>query len=70
VEPSEELDVVLAAAVDAAATMLTPRVGEAGEEALRTAVVQSLSARIDSVVQAERGITIAEFQGVGPVDWT
>lgn len=59
---------MIAAALEDAAEGLSPREGAAGEEALRSALVEALRRRFDGVVETERSVAIAEFQGVGPVD--
>lgn len=62
-------DAVVRAAIVEAAEGLSPRADEAGEEALRTALVVALCrSRPDWTVETERGVSIDEFQGVGAVD--
>lgn len=63
------IDAVLGAAVVEAVSRLRPRASEAGEEALRAALVGALRRRrAEWVVDTERRVSIPEFQGVGPVD--
>jgi hypothetical protein len=65
---TQSADALVAAALTDAAAVLAPRDGMAGEEPLRSALVDALRRRFDGVVDTERSIAIPEFQGVGPVD--
>lgn len=65
---NQAIDARIGAAVVEAVEGLLPRAGEAGEEMLRAALVGAIRRHTDWVVDAERGVSIREFQGVGPVD--
>lgn len=62
------IDAVIRAAVLDAVSGLAPRVDVAGEDRLRTALVDALRRRTDWRIKTERSVPIPEFQGVGPVD--
>ena len=65
---TQSADALISAALADGATVLAPRNGEAGENALRSVLIDAFRRRFDGVVDAERGVAIPEFQGVGPVD--